>query len=90
MDTGIAIGNYKIDSHDENTFILMLLLTELRKVGKLVDEFAVQFSAAKSLNGRSNCGEDSVYKPLEHFLRCQVHKARREVDAVLRRSEEGE
>lgn len=101
LDTPIAIGGCQIDAADEHVFILQLVLSELRKVGKLVDAFATQFSSSnphtcgfastpnKTINGRSNCGEDSVYKSLEHFLRCQVHKARREVDEVLRRSEEG-
>lgn len=89
MDTPIAIGGYNIDPDDEHVFILQLVLSEIRKVSKLVDAFAVQCSTAVALNGRSSCGEDTVYKSLEHFLRCQVHKARREVDAILRRSEEG-
>lgn len=80
LGTPIAIGGYKIDPDDEYIFILQLVLSELRKVGKLVDAFAIQYSTAK---------EDSVYKSLEQFLRCQVHKARSEVDAVLRRSEDG-
>lgn len=101
LDTPIAIGGCQIDAADEHVFILQLVLSELRKVGKLVDAFAIQFSSAnphtcgfasaanKTINGRSNCGEDSVHKSLEHYLRCQVHKTRREVDDVLRRSEEG-
>lgn len=89
MDTPIAIGGYNIDPDDEHVFILQLVLSELRKVSKLVDAFAVQCSTATALAGRSGCGEDTVYQSLEHFLRCQVHKARREVDAILRRTEEG-
>ena len=102
LDTPITIGGYKIDPDDEYILILQLVLSELRKVGKLVDAFAVQYSTANpnargvvsaneagAINGRSNSGEDAIYKSLEHFLRCQVHKLRREVGAVLRRSEEG-
>ncbi len=100
LDTPITIGGYKIDPDDEYLFILQIVLSELRKVGKLVEAFAIQYSAANSnacavmsaneaINGGSDCGEESVYKSLEHFLRCQVHNARREVGAVLRRSEEG-
>ena len=99
LDTPITIGGYKIDPDDEYVFILQIVLSELRKVGKLVDAFAVQYSTASSnscvvlsgneaINGRSDSGEESVYKSLEYFLRCQVHKARREVNALLRRSEE--
>lgn len=80
LDTPMAIGGCKIDPDDEYVFILQLLLGELRKVSRMVDAFAVQYSTAK---------EDSVYKSLEQFLRCHIHKAKAEVDAVLRRSEEG-
>lgn len=89
MDTPIAIGGYNIDPDDEYTFILQLVLSELRKVSKLVDAFAVQSSTANAVSGRSNGAEDPIYQSLEHFLRCQVHMARREVDAMLRGSEEG-
>lgn len=100
LDTPITIGGYKIDPDDEYVFILQIVLSELRKVAKLVDAFAVQYSAVnpnacaagsadEAMNGVSDCGEESVYKSLEHFLRCQVNKARREVGTVLRRSEEG-
>ena len=102
LDTPIAIGGFKIDPDDEYVFILQLVLSELRKVGKLVDAFAVQYSTANQktsdfvsaankaiINGRPSFGEDSVCQSLEQFLRCQVHKAKVEVDAVLRRSEEG-
>lgn len=100
LDTPITIGDYKIDPDDKYVFILQIVLSELRKVGKMVDAFALQYSAAnpnacpdgsanEAMNGLSDCGEKSVYKSLEQFLRCQVTKARREVGTVLRRSEEG-
>ena len=100
LDTPITIGGYKIDPDDEYVFVLQIVLSELRKTGKLVDAFAVQYSDAnlntcavgsanEAMSGLSDCGEWSVYKSLEQFMRCQVNTARREVRTVLERSEEG-
>ncbi|KAI4123890.1 MAG: hypothetical protein LQ338_005064 [Usnochroma carphineum] len=100
LDTPIAIAGYTVEPDDEHAIILQLVLSELRKVGKLVDVFAAQCSpvnpntcggglaAGKAIDGRSDGGEDSVSKSLEQFLRCQLHAARKEVDTVLRRREE--
>jgi hypothetical protein len=94
LDTPITIGGYKIEPDDEYVLILQIVLSELRKVGKLIDAFAVQYPAANpnacavgsandAMNGLSDYGEASVYKSLERYLRCQVSEARREVDNVL-------
>lgn len=100
LDTPITIGTYKIDADDERVLLLQLVLSELRKVGKLVDAFAVQYSAltpnacgvglgSDASRGKSIGGEETMYKSLEQFLRYQVYQARMEVSATLRESEEG-
>ena len=100
LDTPITIGTYKIDADDEHVLLLQLVLSELRKVGKLVDAFAGQYSALSSnscgvglgsddIRGKSIGGEETMYKSLEQFLRYQVYQARIEVSTMLREGEEG-
>ena len=100
LDTPIAIGGYQVDPDDQYTFVLQLVMNEIRKVGKLVDAFVVYYSTtnlnnrnlmpaiSNSANGRTNSGSDDVFESLEYLLRRQVHQASSEVDAVLRVGEE--
>ena len=100
LDTPIAVGGYTVDPDDQHLFIQQLILSELRKVVKLIDSFVGHYSSSAVRNkdsintngigsGRANPSGtktegESLYKSLERFLRHQVQKARRDVGAVLR------
>ena len=100
LDTPIAVGGYTVDPDDQHLFIQQLILSELRKVGRLIDAFVGHYSSSavnnkdpidtnRIGNGRVNfpgarTEGESLYKSLERFLRYQVQKARRDVGAVLR------
>ena len=99
LDTPITFGDYKIDAEDEQRFILQLILTELRKVTRLIDAFAalycsatgeeVRFTATTPTLGshhRSwNRGDEYVHNALEQFLRNKVKATKKEVSLMLRK-----
>ena len=51
LDTPITVGMYKIDAEDEHRVILLLLLSELRKVRQLVEAFARRYCPSSASNG---------------------------------------
>ena len=51
LDTPITVGMYKIDAEDEHRVILLLLLSELRRVRQLVEAFARRYCPSSGSNG---------------------------------------
>ncbi|KAJ8114029.1 hypothetical protein OPT61_g3992 [Boeremia exigua] len=65
--TPILLGDFKLEVEDEETFRTQIILSELRKVEKLIDVFSACYCNA------SNDGIDSsVYTSLESLLRTRV------------------
>ena len=105
LDSPITIGAIQIDADDEHKFILQLVLSELRKVSKMVDTFAKRYcTGASNRSGEAmmggganephpneqwNSDEETIYNSLRLFLRSKVQAVRKEIGVVLRRSEEG-
>ena len=99
LDTPITFGDYKIDAEDEQRFILQLILTELRKVTRLIDAFAARYCSASGEDVRFpaptptlashhrswNRGDEYVHNALEQFLRTKVKVTRKEVSLMLRK-----
>ena len=99
LDTPITFGDYKIDAEDEQRFILQLILTELRKVTRLIDAFAARYCSASgeemrfpvpktTLAGHHrswNRGDEYVHNALDQFLRTKVKATRKEVSLLLRK-----
>ena len=99
LDTPITFGDYKIDAEDEQRFILQLILTELRKVTRLIDAFAARYCSASGEDVRFpattptlashhrswNRGDEYVHTALEQFLRTKVKATRKEVSLLLRK-----
>lgn len=68
--TPISLGEFKLEGEDEHTFRTQLVLTELRKVDKLIDKFSERYCKAASL---ADTGIDGgVYTALEQLLRTRV------------------
>ena len=82
LDIPITMGAYQIDAEDEHHLKLQIVLSELRKVSKLIDAFAGRYY-------RGNNGGDGIYSALERFLRAELKTASKEVSAALRTSEDG-
>ena len=99
LDTPITFGDYKIDAEDEQRFILQLILTELRKVTRLIDSFTARYCSASGEDVRFpaptptlashhrswNRGDEYVHNALEQFLRNKVKVTRKEVSLMLRK-----
>ncbi len=65
--TPILLGDFKLEAEDEETFRTQIILSELRKVEKLIDVFSACYCSA------SHEGIDSgVYTSLEALLRTRV------------------
>ncbi len=105
LDAPISFGDYKIDAEDEQRFILQLILTELRKVARLIDAFAARYCSSGGEDARYaaatnpalashhrswNRGEEYVHTALEQFLRTKVYATRKEVSLMLRKLESDE
>lgn len=73
LDTPITIGMFKIHREDERRLILHLLLSELRRVERVVEAFGRRY------------GGDVFHGALEQFLQSRVHSMRDELDDILSR-----
>ncbi|PVI07069.1 hypothetical protein DM02DRAFT_349634 [Periconia macrospinosa] len=68
--TPISLGEFKLEGEDEHTLRTQLVLTELRKVEKLIDKFSERYCKSASL---ADTGIDGgVYGALEQLLRTRV------------------
>lgn len=73
LDTPITIGMFTIHREDERRLILHLLLSELRRVERVVEAFGRRY------------GGDVFHGALEQFLRSRVHAMRDDLDGILSR-----
>ncbi|EED21296.1 aflatoxin biosynthesis regulatory protein, putative [Talaromyces stipitatus ATCC 10500] len=73
----ITIGVYKICAEDERRIILNLLISELRRVELLVEEFGRQYE------GEAVHREDTIYGTLKHFILSRVYVIHGELNAAL-------
>ncbi|KAL6704003.1 hypothetical protein ACN47E_008854 [Coniothyrium glycines] len=69
-DTPVSLGELGPDTEDENTFRTNLVLSELRKVEKLVDKFSERY--CKNANHAETGIDGGVYGALETLLRTRV------------------
>ncbi|KAF1953406.1 Zn-II 2Cys6 regulatory protein [Byssothecium circinans] len=68
--TPISLGDFRLEGEDEHTFRTQLVLTELRKVEKLIDKFSERYCKGSD---PANLGIDGgVYSALEQLLRTRV------------------
>ena len=65
--TPILLGDFKLETEDEETFRTQIILNELKKVEKLIDMFSECYR--KTSTGGIDCG---VYTSLESLLRTRV------------------
>ena len=75
------MGAYQIDAEDEQHLKLQLVISELRKVSKLIDAFAGRYC-------RGVPGGDGIYGALEKFLRAELKTASKELNLALRTCED--
>jgi len=68
--TPISLSEFRLDSEDEHTFRTQVVLTELRKVEKLIDKFSERY--IKNANHAETGIEGGVYTALEALLRTRV------------------
>jgi hypothetical protein len=68
--TPVSLGDFRLEGEDEHTFRTQLVLTELRKVEKLIDKFSERY--CKSGNAADTGIEGGVYSALEQLLRTRV------------------
>jgi hypothetical protein len=68
--TPISLGDFRLEVEDEDTFRTQLVLSELRKVEKLIDKFSERY--CKSANPAETGIEGGVYGALEQLLRTRV------------------
>ena len=61
LDTPIAVGGYTVDPDDQHLFIQQLVLSELRKVGKLIDAFVGQYTFTAADNGSRPINASNEY-----------------------------
>ncbi|OJJ08318.1 hypothetical protein ASPVEDRAFT_878818 [Aspergillus versicolor CBS 583.65] len=73
LETPIKIGMFTIHREDERRLILHLLLSELRRVERVVEAFGRRY------------GGDVFHGALEQFLRSRVHSMRDDLDGILSR-----
>lgn len=66
----LALGEFRLQVDDEDTFRTQLILGELRKVEKLIDKFSERY--CKSANPVETGIEGGVYGALEQLLRTRV------------------
>jgi len=66
----LALGEFRLQVEDEDTFRTQLILGELRKVEKLIDKFSERY--CKSTNSAETGIEGGVYGALEQLLRTRV------------------
>lgn len=68
--TPISLGDFRLESEDEDTFRTQLVLGELRKVEKLIDKFSERY--CKTANPAETGIDGGVYSALEQLLRTRV------------------
>jgi hypothetical protein len=68
--TPIQLGDFRLEVEDEDTFRTQLVLGELRKVEKLIDQFSERY--CKTANPAETGIEGGVYTALEQLLRTRV------------------
>jgi hypothetical protein len=68
--TPLALGDFRLQVEDEDTFRTQLVLGELRKVEKLIDKFSERY--CKTANPAETGIEGGVYGALEQLLRTRV------------------
>ncbi|KAF1911831.1 hypothetical protein BDU57DRAFT_460470 [Ampelomyces quisqualis] len=68
--TSISLGDFGLKVEDEDTFRTQLVLSELRKVEKLIDKFSERY--CKAANTADTGIESGVYGALEQLLRTRV------------------
>jgi hypothetical protein len=68
--TPISLGDFRLEVEDEDTFRTQLVLSELRKVEKLIDKFSERY--CKAANPAETGIEGGVYGALEQLLRTRV------------------
>lgn len=68
--TPISLGEFRLEGEDEHTFRTQLVLTELRKVEKLIDKFSERY--CRSANPAETGIDGGVYGALESLLRTRV------------------
>ncbi|KAF2794400.1 hypothetical protein K505DRAFT_349312 [Melanomma pulvis-pyrius CBS 109.77] len=68
--TPISLGEFRLDGEDEDTFRTQLVLSELRKVEKLIDKFSERY--CKHSNPVETGIDGGVYGALESLLRTRV------------------
>jgi len=72
-DLPITIGTYLLDGEDKNKMIAQLLLSELSKVGKLVESFASRCN--EQSGGAPNEAKGELCLTLTAFLRFRLRAA---------------
>lgn len=70
VHTPISLGEFRLETDDEDTFRTQLVLGELRKVEKLIDKFQERY--CKAANPAENGIDGGVYSALESLLRTRV------------------
>jgi hypothetical protein len=68
--TPISLGEFRLEGEDEHTFRTQIVLTELRKVEKLIDKFSERY--CKGANAAETGIDGGVYGALESLLRTRV------------------
>ncbi|KAF2182193.1 Zn-II 2Cys6 regulatory protein [Zopfia rhizophila CBS 207.26] len=66
----ISLGDFRLEGENEETIRTQLVLSELRKVEKLIDKFSERY--CKSANPAENGIDGGVYTALESMLRTRV------------------
>lgn len=69
-NTPISLGDFRLEPEDETAFRTNLVLSELRKVEKLIDKFAERY--CKNANTAETGIDGGVYGALEALLRTRV------------------
>ena len=69
-NTPLSLGDFRLDGEDDATFRTQLVLSELRKVEKLIDKFQERY--CKTANPAETGIEGGVYTALESLLRTRV------------------
>jgi len=81
VDVPMNLGAFQLDAEDEQHLKLQLVLSELRKCSRLINNFAHRYCD-------SDQGDD-VYGALEKFLWAEMRTAVKEVTAVLKMHDGG-
>ncbi|KAF2471928.1 uncharacterized protein BDR25DRAFT_221246 [Lindgomyces ingoldianus] len=68
--TPISLGDFRLEGEDEEAFRTQLILSELRKVEKLIDKFSERY--CKGANAAEMGIDGGVYGALESLLRTRV------------------